>query len=149
MRLSLLYLISIVAVNAMFAHTGPEIGAIMVGSIFVMRDFVQREIGHKVLFVMLMACAISFFMASPIVATASLTAFLTAEFTDWGVYTALPLRFQHRVLFSSVLGVAVDTVIFLLMIGVPLWPTFAIAWASKMIAAVLVFVWYSKHEISY
>jgi queuosine precursor transporter len=142
MRIVALYLFSIVFVNFMFAHTGPYVGAVLVGAVFVLRDYVQRSIGHYVLLVMLAGCGISFYMASPAVATASLVAFLAAEAADWAIYSALPFRFQNRVLFSSVIGVAVDTLIFLPMIGVPLWPTFAIAWASKMIAAGAVFTWY-------
>jgi queuosine precursor transporter len=142
MKTVILYLFSIIFVNFMFAHTGPTIGAVLVGVVFVLRDYVQRNIGHYVLLVMLVGCGISFYMASPIVATASLVAFLAAEAADWAIYSSLPFRFQHRVLFSSVIGVAVDTLIFLPMIGVPLWPTFAIAWASKMVAATIVFGFY-------
>lgn len=142
MKTIFLYLFSIVFVNFMFAHTGPEIGAVLVGFVFVLRDYVQRSIGHYVLLVMLAGCGISFYMASPIVATASLVAFLAAEASDWAIYSSLPFKFQHRVLFSSVVGVAVDTLIFLPMIGVPLWPIFAIAWCSKMAAAVAVFGFY-------
>ena len=142
MTISLLYIFSIVLVNFMFAHTGPEFGAVLVGSVFVLRDFVQRRIGHYVLLPMLFACGISYFMASPVVATASLTAFLVAELSDWAIYTALPFRFHYRILYSSVIGVAVDTLVFLPMIGLPLWPLALIAWCSKMIAAVLVFCYY-------
>lgn len=138
----LAYLTAIISVNFMFAHTGPHIGALFVGIIFVLRDYVQQRIGHYVILPMLVGCGISFYMASPIVATASLTAFLVAEASDWFVFSALPFRFQHRVLFSSVIGVAVDTLVFLPMIDVPLWPVAAIAWASKMIAATGVFAWY-------
>jgi len=142
MKTVILYLFSIVLVNFMFAYTGPYVGAVLVGSVFVLRDYVQRSIGHYVLLVMLAGCGISFYMASPVVATASLAAFLAAEASDWAIYSSLPYRFQHRVLFSSVVGVAIDTLIFLPMIGVPLWPIFAIAWASKMAAAVTVFGFY-------
>lgn len=141
MMIVVLYLVSIVGVNFMFAHTGPTMGALFVGVIFVLRDYVQREIGHNVLLVMLVACGISYYMASPIVATASLVAFLAAELADWLVFTVLPFGFYRRVLFSSVIGVAVDTLIFLPMIGVPLWPVFVIAWGSKMVAAVGVWGW--------
>lgn len=145
-KTALIYLVAIVGVNFMFAHTGPTIGALFVGIVFVLRDYVQREIGHKVLLVMLAACVISYFMASPVVATASLTAFLAAELADWLVFTVLPFDFHHRVLFSSVIGVAVDTLIFLPMIGVPLWPVFVIAWGSKMVAASCVFGFYKVVE---
>lgn len=136
------YLITIVMVNFMFAHTGPHTGALFVGLVFVLRDYVQRQIGHYVVLPMLIGCGISFGMASPMVATASLVAFLAAEASDWLMFSALPFRFQHRVLFSSVIGVAVDTVVFLPMIDVPLWPVAVIAWTSKMFAALVVFSWH-------
>lgn len=146
MKAVLLYLFSIVFVNWMFAHTDPVMGippaTVVVGLVFVLRDFVQHQIGHKVLLVMLAGCGISFFMASPMVATASLTAFLAAEASDWLIYTALPFRFQYRVLFSSVIGVLVDTVVFLPMIGLFSWQAVAVMWCSKMIAAVAVFAFY-------
>jgi uncharacterized PurR-regulated membrane protein YhhQ (DUF165 family) len=146
MRTTILYLLSIVSVNWLFAHTEPIWGippaTFLVGLVFVLRDYVQRQIGHKVLLVMLLGCGISFFMASPIVATASLTAFLAAEASDWGIYTVLPYRFHHRVLASSVIGVAVDTMVFLPMIGLFSWQAAAVMWASKMVAAMLVWSYY-------
>lgn len=144
----LAYLTSIVLVNFMFAHTGPHIGAVFVGAIFVLRDYVQKEIGHSVLIVMTIGCAISFYVASPMVATASASAFIAAEFMDWFVFTALRLKFHNRVLFSSVVGVAVDSLIFYPMIGVPLFPIVLVAWFSKMVAAASVWGYY-VYEISY
>ena len=150
MKISFVYLFAIVLVNWLFAHTTPILGVppatLIVGIIFVLRDYVQRQIGHKVLLVMLIGCGISFFMASPIVATASLTAFLVAELSDWGVYSILPFRFQHRVLFSSVIGVAIDTLIFLPMVGLLTLQAVMVMWCSKMIAAIVVFIYYQKRE---
>ena len=61
--------------------------SLVVGFIFVARDFAQREIGHRVIIAMLIAAVLSYVMASPYVAVASLSAFLISEFADWAVYS--------------------------------------------------------------
>ena len=85
--------------------------SLLVGFVFVARDFAQREVGHWVLALMAVGVVLSYFMASPQVAFASATAFLISELLDWAVYTyqtsvvgAHPLlqcawysRRQHRV----------------------------------------------------
>lgn len=146
----LFYLLSIVAVNFTFSHTQPTetpIGflppaTIIVGVVFVLRDYVQRRIGHYVILPMLAGCALSYLMASPMVATASLTAFLAAELSDWGIYTALRTEFHRRVLWSSVVGVLVDSCVFLPMIGLFSLGTVMVMWGSKMLAAVSVYAYY-------
>ena len=138
----ILYLFCIVFVNFMFAHTGPDIGAFLVGIIFVLRDFVQRKIGHYVLLPMIIGCIVSFFMASPIVAQASLVSFVAAELSDWFIYSTLDTEFHRRVLWSSVLGVFVDSLIFYPMVDIPLFPIVIIAWCSKMTAALSVYTFY-------
>lgn len=149
-RIASFYIGLIVAVNYVFAHTVPietPLGMLppatfIVGMVFVVRDFVQRQIGHWVILPMLMGCALSYLMASPVVATASLTAFLLAELSDWGIYTALKTEFHRRVLFSSMLGVLVDTCVFLPMVGFFSWGAVLMMWCSKMVAAVAVWGYY-------
>ena len=75
--------------------------SLVVGLIFVARDFAQREIQHKVIIAMLFAAVLSYLMASPFVAVASLAAFLVSEFADWGVYTWTKKPFAERILISS------------------------------------------------
>ena len=67
-----------------------------VGLIFVARDFAQREIGHRVLLAMLAAGALSYFMASPYVAIASVTAFAISELADYAIYTWTRKPFAQR-----------------------------------------------------
>jgi queuosine precursor transporter len=139
----LLYLATIVGVNVGFAHTTPIETALgplppmsfVVGIVFVLRDYVQRHIGHKVVIVMLLGCLISWFMANPMVATASLTAFVAAEAVDWLIFTLMPGDFYKRVLYSSVGGVLVDTIVFLPMIGIYSLSATLVMWTSKMLAA--------------
>ena len=95
-RYTIVYITLIVAVNYGFTVTPlvalpggekwPPI-SLLVGFIFVARDFAQREIGHRVIIAMLAAGALSYIMADPFVAAASVAAFLFSEFADWAVYS--------------------------------------------------------------
>lgn len=88
-----------------------------VGLIFVARDFAQREIGHKVLLAMLAAGALSYFMASPYVAIASVTAFAISELADYAIYTWTRKPFAQRILLSSAIATPIDSAVFLAIIG--------------------------------
>lgn len=83
------------------------------GMVFVIRDFVQREMGHKVLILMAIAVAWSFFYSWPVIALASGVAFAVSELVDWLVYTFTKYRLSTRILISSALASPVDTTVFL------------------------------------
>lgn len=83
------------------------------GMVFVIRDFVQREMGHKVLILMAIAVAWSFFYSWPVIALASGIAFAVSELVDWMVYTFTRYRLSTRILISSALASPVDTTVFL------------------------------------
>ena len=83
------------------------------GMVFVIRDFVQREMGHRVLLVMAMAIAWSFYYAWPVIALASGIAFAIAEGVDWLMFTFSKYRLSTRILLSSALASPVDTTVFL------------------------------------
>jgi hypothetical protein len=83
------------------------------GMVFVIRDFVQREMGHKVLILMAIAVAWSFFYSWPVIALASGIAFAISEMVDWMVYTFTKYRLSTRILISSALATPVDTTVFL------------------------------------
>lgn len=112
--------------------------SLVVGLIFVARDFAQREIGHRVIIAMLIAAGLSYVMASPFVAVASLSAFLISEFADWAVYSFTRRPFAQRVLLSSVIGTPLDSVVFLAVIGHLSVAGAAAMTASKMLGAVAV-----------
>ena len=112
-KYSLLYIILIVFVNWLFSvlprvelPTGEQWppAALVVGFIFVARDFAQREIGHRVIFAMLIAGVLSYYTASPMVAVASVTAFMISEFADWAIYSFTGRPFAQRVLISSIVA---------------------------------------------
>lgn len=147
MKYTILYIALIVSVNIGFSIT-PLIPlptgdmfppmSLVVGLIFVARDFAQKEIGHRVIIAMLVAAAISYYMASPYVAVASLAAFLVSEFADWAVYTFTKRPFAQRILLSSLVGTPLDSAVFLALIGHASLSGIAIMTASKMIGALIV-----------
>lgn len=83
------------------------------GLVFVLRDFVQREIGHKVLGVMGVAILWSFYYSWPVIALASGIAFAVSETVDWMIFTFTKYRLSTRILLSSALAAPIDTTVFL------------------------------------
>lgn len=142
------YIGAVVAINWLFVVVPmvPVLGTmfppvmLVVGFVFVFRDFAQREIGHWVVIAMLVAGGISYFMSAPVVALASVTAFLISEAIDWAVYTFTRKPLSQRILVSSAVAVPVDTIVFLQMVGFFDWTAVALVSAAKMLGA-LVF-WY-------
>ena len=88
------------------------IANLIVGAVFVLRDYAQREIGHKVLIATAVAGVITYFMVDKSLAIASLIAFFLSEMTDWAVYTWTKRPLQNRILLSSLFAIPVDTLAF-------------------------------------
>ena len=86
---------------------------ILTGLVFVVRDFAQREMGHKILLVMAMAIGWSFYYAYPPIALASAAAYAISETVDWTLFTFTKFRLSTRVWVSSALASPLDTVVFL------------------------------------
>ena len=112
--------------------------SLIVGLIFVARDYAQREIGHRVIVAMLIAAALSYVMASPFVAVASLAAFLISEFADWAIYSFTKKPLHERILWSSAIATPVDSAVFLAVINHLSWSGVIAMSVSKMIAALVV-----------
>ncbi|MEE8394097.1 MAG: VUT family protein, partial [Rhodospirillales bacterium] len=106
------------------------------------------EIGHKVLGAMLVGVAISYFMASPMVAAASAAAFLVSELADWAVYSFTRRPFSQRVLFSSLLGAPIDSAVFLWGMGILSPIALSAMTASKLLGAVLVWWLIRRREVT-
>ncbi len=151
-KMFFLYCVSIVLVNIGFDKVPLiDLGfgffspmAVIVGLIFVLRDYAQRECGHKVLLAMAFGCGISFWFASPIVAVASVVSFAVSEFIDYAVYTFLKQPFSKRILTSSLIAVPIDSIIFLSMIGSNTPTTFILMVASKLLAAVGIYYYVKR-----
>lgn len=90
-------------------------GVLMVGAALVLRDLVQRRLGFVASVTAIMIGAvISGFVAPLALVTASAAAYLLSEFSDLAVYTPLQeRRFVTAVIASSVVGLIVDSIVFL------------------------------------
>jgi uncharacterized PurR-regulated membrane protein YhhQ (DUF165 family) len=86
---------------------------IVTGLVFVIRDFVQREMGHRVLILMALAIAWSFYYSWPVIALASGIAFAISETVDWLLFTFTKYRLSTRILLSSAIAAPIDTTVFL------------------------------------
>jgi uncharacterized PurR-regulated membrane protein YhhQ (DUF165 family) len=145
-KYSIAYIVRILMFNVGFTLVPPVplLGemwppmSLAVGAVFVLRDFAQREIGHRVIIAMLIGATLSYLMADPFVAVASLVAFLVSESADWAVYTYTKKPLKQRILLSSAIGTPLDSAIFLAMIGYFSIGGVILMVASKMIAALLV-----------
>lgn len=106
--------IQLISPNEFFAR-GVELHPLtmVTGLVFVFRDFVQRRMGQRVLIVMALAIAWSFYYAWPVIALASGIAFAVSEIADWALYTFTKYRLSQRILLSSLLASPIDTTIFL------------------------------------
>ena len=149
----LAYVVSILIVNIGFVYIPPVplLGemfppmSLVVGLIFILRDFSQREIGHKVLIAMAIGAVLSYFMADPFVAVASVVAFAISELVDWAVYTFTKRPLKDRILLSSALGTPVDSAVFLLILGFFSPLGFLLMTIAKMLSALIVW-WRIKNE---
>ena len=140
------YIVSIVLVNIGFVYIPPIplLGemfppmSLIVGIIFILRDFAQREIGHRVLGAMAVGAILSYFMADPFIAIASVVAFFISEIVDWAVYTYTKKPLGQRILLSSAIGTPIDSAVFLLILGFFSPLGFLLMTIAKMIAAVAI-----------
>lgn len=152
----------VIAPNEMFGN-GVAIHplTLVTGLVFVFRDFVQRQMGQKVLIVMGLAVAWSFYYAWPVIALASGLAFAVSETVDWLLFTFTRYRLSTRILLSSAAAAPIDTTLFLYgadlavqmrldeppgtMLHAANWIVFVI---GKMIGAVIVSQAIRRRELS-
>lgn len=120
--------------------------ALIVGFVFVARDFAQRSAGHLVLLGMLAGCGLSWLMASPSLAIASAGAFAVGELADWVLYTFTKRPFSQRILVSSLLGAPLDSLVFLSFIGIASPASVTIMSVSKLFGAFVVFILVRRRE---
>jgi len=128
---------TIVPLVPLFGEMFPPM-SLVVGLIFVARDYAQKEIGHRVIVAMLFAGFLSWAMADPYVALASVVAFFISELIDWLVYSWSWQPFHQRVLISSVAATPVDSSVFLYMIGHLSYLNVILMTIAKMAGALVV-----------
>jgi hypothetical protein len=140
------YIATIVAVNWLFANVAPwstplgdlYIANVVVGFVFVFRDYAQRLIGHFILLATLLGGILTYFMAGPALALASMTAFLISESSDWAVYSFWKKPLQQRILVSSLLAVPLDTFAFQYLAGYLTPAAFVTEVLSKAVGVLIV-----------
>lgn len=143
-----LYVVSIVLVNWMFTAIAPwstplgdlYLANVVVGFVFVLRDYAQRELGHYVLIATLFAGIVTYFMVDPSIALASITAFFLAEMADWAIYSFTRRPIHERILVSSIVAVPLDTLAFQYLAGYLTPAAFSTEVLSKAIGVIV--VWY-------
>ncbi len=148
------YVASIVLVNWLFAPAQLVPGItvwstlfgdlylanVVVGVVFVLRDYAQREVGHKVLLATLFAGLITYFMVDPAIAAASISAFVLSELADWAIYSFWKKPLQQRILVSSLIAVPLDTFAFQYLANYLTPAAFTTEMASKAVGVLI--VWY-------
>jgi queuosine precursor transporter len=113
---------------------------VIVGFVFVLRDYAQREIGHNVLLATLLAGIPVYYFAGPGLAVASMIAFALSEMTDWAVYSFTRRPLQDRILLSALFAVPVDTLAFQHLAGYLTPAAFVTEVVSKAVGVAI--VWY-------
>jgi len=116
---TLAYLLFIVLLNTLFSYVPNfhllgepiSIADFVVGLIYVLRDFAQRETKHWVIVAMLLGCLISWLLAEHQAAIASVAAFAVGETIDWSIFTFTKKPLSQRILYSSLISAPLDSVV--------------------------------------
>lgn len=89
-------------------------GVYVVGVALVLRDYVQWSLGKRwMLLALAIGAALSFLVAAPSIAVASLAAFTFSELADFGMFTWIAPRWAWAVGVGGALGALIDSMIFL------------------------------------
>lgn len=124
-------------------------GLLLVGGIFVMRDYAQRAFGNWVIALTSIAALLTYLFIGERIGIASGIAFAISESVDWFIYWRTKRDFKDRILISSAVAVPFDGVIFLGIMGWMDWQHFwtqEIFWVHyglKMVASVAMWLWLS------
>lgn len=125
-------------------------GVLMIGLALVFRDLVQRRLGLRFAFAAIAAgTAFSALLAPPALVLASAAAFLVSETADLAVYTPLQKRgLVLAVLASSVIGLVLDSVVFLTLAfgGLAYLPGQVIGKAWMVLAALPLVHWLRRRD---
>ena len=152
-KATLCYIIFIIVVNSSYiyfpfmtiAHAPFSTGDMVVGAVYIFRDFAQREIKHYVILAMIFGAVVSYAFADKEMAIASLCAFTVAETIDWAIFTFTGKPLSQRLLLSSALSIPADTLVFLGIYGPFNVAGVMVLCTSKLIGVFIVWqVWRQK-----
>jgi uncharacterized PurR-regulated membrane protein YhhQ (DUF165 family) len=121
-------------------------GAVVIGFTFTARDLVQRRFGKWGCWIWMLAAAGISALFSPILALASLGAFVVAESLDWAVFTTTPLSFRGRAIVSNIVGTPLDSIVFVYLAFGPVWDAM---WGQTIVklASSLLIVFFVKNTM--
>ncbi len=139
------YISAIVALNMAVVYL-PHVGAfgasfspadVMVGLIYLVRDFAQREIKHYIFAAMIVGAALSYFLATPDIALASASAFIIGELIDWSLFTFTNKPLSRRLMLSAVVSSPFDSVVFLYVSGRLHWLPVVVMTLGKFVGVLV------------
>jgi queuosine precursor transporter len=144
------YLLFIVLLNTIFSYVpdlhiwGEPVSAadFLVGLIYVMRDFAQRETKHWVILAMFAGCFISYLLAEKDAALASVGAFAVGEILDWCIYTYTKKPLSQRIIISSIISSPVDSAVNLYLLLQFNLVGLVIMTATKILGATLLWLYW-------
>ena len=110
------------------------------GIVYLVRDFAQRELGHKVFIAMVVGAILSYFLSTPTIAFASVTAFVVGEMVDWSIYSFTKLPLSKRLVWSSCLSAPIDSFLFLKILGYLNPASFLLMCLGKIVGVILVWL---------
>lgn len=121
---SILYLVLVLLINVAYTslpvvhclHQNLSSADYIAGLVYLVRDFAQREVKHYVIGIMLVAGVLSYVLAAPEIALASVSAFMLGETLDWSIFSFLQRNLVTRLLVSSCISVPIDSIVFLAMV---------------------------------
>lgn len=138
-----LYLLTIAVANILTAKFRPfilfdglliiPVGSLLIGATFMLRDVVQVKHGKRktyctILVALILSAALSAALGDTIhIAMASAAAFFVSESIDTEIFTRLRRSFASRVLWSGLVGGAVDSAIFVIF-GLSPIGAYALTW---------------------
>jgi hypothetical protein len=120
---AVLYVASVVAANWAIARFGivpvgfglaAPAGVYLVAAALILRDIVQVGLGRVAsVGALAVGAAVSYMVAPPAVATASVVAFGFSELVDFALFTWIAPRWSRAVLVGGLAGAVADSVLFL------------------------------------
>lgn len=153
---AVMYLSSIVAANVLvntfhlvtIAGLTFPAGAPMIGLTFTFRDMVQRRYGKIWCWVWMLTASVITVLFNPNLAVASFSAFLVAEGVDWAIYTALPFSFRQRVIASNLIGLPLDSIVFVVLAFGFNLPAIIGQTIVKLVFGLVPLCWHSRYSPS-
>lgn len=144
------YILFIILINTLFVSL-PGVAAfgerfspadLVVGIIYLVRDFAQREIKHYIFIAMLIGGGLSYFLADSTIAIASVAAFTVGEMIDWAIYTFTKRPLSDRLIWSALISSPFDSWVFLGLAHRLSWLPFLMMTLGKMIGVFILWLFW-------